>query len=290
MSSRLTFAVIGLLILIMIASGSLYIVRQTEGAVKLRFGKLIETDIQPGLHVKFPFADSIRLFDIRVLTTDSQQESFFTSESKRLIVDSYVKWKVVDVNTYYVSTGGNEAVASSRLTNRVNSGLRNEFGVRTLHEVVSGERDALMANIKSGLNQSVRKELGIEVVDVRVKRIDLPPEVSEPVYRRMTAEREKEARELRAKGDEESKKIRALADRERTVLLAEAYSGSEAIRGEGDAQATLIYASAYNKDPEFYAFVRSLDAYQEAFKDRSDILLLDPKGDFFKYLNHLQGR
>ncbi len=288
--NRLTLYFISFLIVLFVASGSLYIVKQTEGAVKLRFGKLVETDIQPGLHVKWPFADNIRIFDTRVLTLDSQQESFFTSENKRLIVDSYAKWRVVDVNTYYVSTGGSEDLAVSRLANRINSGLRNEFGVRTLHEVVSGQRDLLMADLKTSLNQSVHEELGIEVVDVRVKRIDLPPEVSEPVFRRMKAEREKEARELRAKGGESSKKIHALADRGRTVLLAEAYSEAEQIRGAGDAEATLIYANAYQQDAELYSFVRSLNAYQQSFNSKNDILLLDPKGDFFKYLNNSKVR
>ena len=194
------------------------------------------------------------------------------------------------MDTYYKSTGGNEAVAHDRLASRVNDGLRNQFGERTLHEVVSGERDMLMENIKDYLNTTVRQSLGVEVVDVRVKRIDLPSEVSEQVYRRMTAEREKEARELRSKGAEEAEKIRADADRQRTILLANAYREAEESRGEGDAVATATYAEAYSKDPEFYAFQRSLKAYREAFSNKGDVLLVDPDSDFFRYLDRQQGK
>lgn len=275
---------ITLLLAVIVANSSLYVVSEKERAVKLRFGKLVETDVTPGLHVKFPVADKIRKFDSRIITLDAKAESFFTVQKKRLIVDAYAKWRIIDVDTYYKATGGNESIARNRLQSRVNDGLRNQFGTRTLHEVVSGERDLLMQNITDGLNQTVRESLGIEVIDVRVKRIDLPNEVSEPVYRRMTAEREKEARELRAKGKEEAEKIRASAEREQTVLLAEANSKAEQIRGDGDAEAAGIYAAAYSKDSEFYAFVRSLNAYRSSFQGKSDILLVDPKGDFFKYL------
>ena len=277
--------VIVFLLVVIAANSTLYVVQETETAVKLQFGRLVETGIKPGLHVKIPFADDIRKFDARVLTLDAQPESFFTVNKKRLIVDAYAKWRIIDVDTYYRVTGGIESVGHSRLASRVTDGLRNQFGTRTLHEVVSGERDLLMANIKDELNTKVRESLGIEVVDVRVKRIDLPPEVSEPVFRRMQAEREKEARELRSKGREEAEKIRASADRKKTILTAESYSKSELLRGEGDAQAAGIYASAYSKNPEFYSFVRSLTAYKASFQGGNDILLVDPKGDFFKYLN-----
>lgn len=283
--NRLIPVAIVLLLLISIANSTLYVVSEVEGAVKLRFGKLIETDIQPGLHVKMPMADDVRKFDKRVLTLDTPQESFFTVQKKRLIVDSFAKWRIVDVDTYYRATGGDENKGMRFLAARVNDGLRNQFGTRTLHEVVSGERDQLMKDIKDGLNKTVRQSLGIEVVDVRVKRIDLPDEVSEPVFRRMTAEREKEARELRSQGKEQAEKIRASAERQETILLANAYSESEQVRGEGDARAASIYAGAYQRDAEFYAFVRSLDAYREAFRDKSDVLLVDPNSDFFKYLN-----
>tara|TARA_B110001469_G_scaffold2221_1_gene2327 strand:- start:175 stop:1044 length:870 start_codon:yes stop_codon:yes gene_type:complete len=277
---------LGLLFVILaIAQSTLYVVSEFERGVKLQFGRLIEADIQPGLHVKIPFVDDVRIFDARILTVDAQPASFFTIEKKRLIVDSYAKWRISNVETYYKATGGVESVAINRLANRVNNGLRNQFGTRTLQEVVSGERDLLMKNITDDLNRSVLDSLGIEVVDVRVKRIDLPQEVSSQVFRRMTAEREKEARELRSTGKERAEKIRASADRERTIELANAYKDAEGMRGQGDAQAAGIYADAYQQDPEFYSFVRSLNAYKVAFANKGDIMLLDPDSDFFKYLN-----
>ena len=276
---------LGLIVFVLFAVNStLFVVSEFERGIKLRFGELIEADIQPGLHVKLPFVDNVRIFDARILSVDAQPASFFTIEKKRLIVDSYAKWRIANVEAYYKATGGVESVARNRLANRVNTGLRNQFGTRTLHEVVSGERDLLMENITSDLNQSVLEELGIEVIDVRVKRIDLPQEVSGPVYRRMTAEREKEARELRSTGKERAEKIRASADRERTIELANAYRDAEQVRGEGDAEAASIYAQAYEKDPEFYAFVCSLNAYKQSFASKGDIMLVEPDGDFFKYL------
>jgi membrane protease subunit HflC len=277
--------VIVLFLAIILADSSVYVVKETERAVKLRFGRLIESDVRPGLHVKLPLADDIRKFDGRVLTLDANPESFLTVQKKRLIVDSFAKWRIADVDTYYKATGGNEAQAMNRLAKRVNDGLRNEFGSRTLNEVVSGERDQLMQDIKDGLNERVRESLGVEIVDVRVKRIDLPPEVSNAVFRRMKAEREKEARELRSKGKEEAEKIRSSAEREKTIIEATAYSESEQLRGQGDAQASATYAQAFSKDAEFYAFVRSLNAYRSSFSNKGDIMLVDPQSDFFKYLN-----
>jgi membrane protease subunit HflC len=255
----------------------------------LRFGRLIETDIQPGLHYKIPFVDKVRKFDARVLTLDADPASFFTVEKKRLIVDAFSKWRIVDVDVYYRSTGGNFLVAQERLASRVNDGLRNQFGARTLQEVVSGERDQLMKNLADKLNLTVRQTLGVEVVDVRIKGIDLPPEVSEQVYRRMKAEREKEARILRSEGGEQAEKIRADADRQKTILLANAYRIAEETKGQGDAQATSTYADAYTKNPEFYAFIRSLNAYGQSFSNKGDVLLVDPKSDFFRYLNSQKG-
>jgi|TARA_B110000259_G_scaffold45010_1_gene52159 membrane protease subunit HflC len=277
-------------LLLILASSTLYVVSETERGVKLRFGRLIEADIQPGLHVKMPFADDVRLFDARILTVDAQPASFFTIEKKRLIVDSYAKWRIANVETYYKATGGVETVARNRLANRVNNGLRNQFGTRTLHEVVSGERDALMEDITSDLNASVLGSLGIEVVDVRVKRIDLPQEVSSQVFRRMTAEREKEATELRSTGKEKAERIRASADRERTIELANAYRDAEQLRGTGDAEAAGIYADAYQQDPEFYSFVRSLNAYKNSFSNKGDVMLVAPDSDFFKYLQSQDGK
>jgi membrane protease subunit HflC len=288
--SNLLKSVITLAVLLIIASSTLYVVSETQRGVKLRFGKLVEADIQPGIHVKLPLADDVRLFDARILTVDAQPASFFTVEKKRLIVDSYAKWRIANVETYYKATGGVETVAHNRLANRVNNGLRNQFGTRTLHEVVSGERDALMEDITSELNGSVLGSLGIEVVDVRVKRIDLPQEVSSQVFRRMTAERDKEARELRSTGKERAEKIRASADRERTIEVANAYRDAEELRGEGDAKAAAVYAAAYQQDPEFYAFMRSLNAYKTAFANKGDIMLVEPDSDFFKYLNQQRGQ
>jgi len=285
MSNLMKLAIVLLVILIGV-SNTIYVVSEVERAVKLRFGEMIELDIEPGLHIKMPFVDDVRRFDARILTVDAEPASFFTIEKKRLIVDSYAKWKIANVETYYKATGGVERVAENRLAKRVNDGLRNQFGTRTLHEVVSGERDLLMKNITAELNSSVRDELGIEIVDIRVKRIDLPSEVSSQVFRRMTAERDKEAQELRSTGKEKAERIRASADRERTIELANAYRDSEELRGEGDAKAASIYADAYQQDPEFYAFMRSLNAYKSAFSNKGDILLVEPDSDFFKYLNN----
>jgi|TARA_B110000444_G_C18822156_1_gene588319 membrane protease subunit HflC len=287
--SKRTISIVFLLALTLVATNTLYVIQETELAVKLRFGRLIETNLQPGLHYKIPFVDKVRKFDARVLTLDADPASFFTVEKKRLIVDAFSKWRIVDVDVYYRSTGGNFLIAQERLASRVNDGLRNQFGERTLQEVVSGERDQLMKNLADKLNLTVRQTLGVEVVDVRIKGIDLPPEVSEQVYRRMKAEREKEARILRSEGGEQAEKIRADADRQKTVLLANAYRVAEQTKGKGDAQATATYAAAYTKNPEFYAFIRSLTAYGRSFSNKGDVLLVDPKSDFFRYLNSQKG-
>jgi membrane protease subunit HflC len=207
-----------------------------------------------------------------------------------LVVDSYIKWRIKDVDTYYRTTSGDERLAEDRLNQRVADGLRNQFGRRTLHDVVSGQRDELMAELKTTLNESANTLLGIEVVDIRVKRIDFPPEVSQSVFARMAADREKEAREYRAQGKEQSEVIKADADRQRVVLEANAFRDAERLRGEGDAKAAAIYATAYNKDPEFYAFTRSLNAYKKSFSGKEDLMVLDPKSDFFRYLNDPQGK
>ena len=272
-------------LLLIVGSNSLYVISEVERGMTFRFGEMIQSDIKPGWHVKLPFIENVRRFDARILTVDAQPASFFTIENKRLIVDSYAKWRIADVDKYYEATLGIERTADNRLAKRVNDGLRNQFGNRTLREVVSGERDMLMKNITDSLNSTVLDELGIEIVDVRVKRIDLPPEVSNQVYRRMTAERNSEAQELRSTGKEKAEKIRASADRERTIELANAYRDAEELRGQGDAEAARIYAEAYQQDPEFYAFMRSLNAYKSAFSNKGDILLVEPDSEFFKYLN-----
>ena len=288
MNNLIKLVVLAFALLVVLAN-SVFVISEFERGVKLRFGKLVDADLRPGIHVKIPLAEDVRVFDGRILTVDAQPASFFTIEKKRLIVDSYAKWRIQDVATYYTSTGGVESVAQNRLANRVNTGLRNQFGNRTLKDVVSGERELLMRNITNGLNETVLQELGIEVVDVRVKRIDLPPELSSQVYRRMTSERTKEATEIRSTGKERSEKIRASADRERTIEMANPYRDAEQLRGQGDAEAASIYADAFSRDEEFYAFIRSLNAYKAAFSNKSDILLVEPNSDFFKYLKNQNG-
>ena len=272
-----------------IASNALYVIKETEKGVLLRFGEVVNPDIEPGLHIKVPFVNNVRKFDGRVLTVDAQAERFLTLEKKALIVDSFAKFKVVDTARFYTATNGEIQRATGLLSQRINDGLRNQVGIRTIQEVVSGERDQLMRNITLELNKLANEELGVVVLDVRVKKIDLPQDVSESVYQRMNAEREKEAREHRAQGQELAEGIRAAADREATVILSEAYRDAETIRGEGDAQATSIYASAFGNDPEFYSFTRSLRAYQDSFQGAGDILLLKPDSDFFKYLKSPDG-
>lgn len=274
-------------------ASSLYRVSETEVAVKLRFGAMVQDGIQPGLHIRMPFVEQVRIFDARVLTVDAPAESFYTVQKKRLIVDSFVKWRVIDVGEYYRATGGDPLVARNRLSARVNDGLRNEFGTRTLHEVVSGQRDELMDGLTRRLNLEVQDALGIKILDVRIKRIDLPDEVSDDVYKRMQAERQKEALEYRSEGREAAEKIRADADRQKILIEAEAYSRAEIIRGEGDAEAAAIYAAAYNqseKSREFYAFTRSLNAYRATFGKGGDLLLISPDSDFFRYLNNQNQR
>lgn len=276
-------------LVLMVLSNSLYVVKETQRGVLLKFGEVVNPDLQPGLHIKVPFVNNVRLFDGRILTVDSSPERFFTQEKKALIVDSYAKFRVADTEKYYTATNGEEIRAAALLAQRINDGLRNEVAIRTVQEVVSGERDELMEAITQRLSTVASSELGVEVIDVRVKKIDLPPDVSESVYRRMNAEREKEARELRSQGQELAEGIRASADREVTIIEANAFRESEIIRGEGDAEATRIYAEAYNQDAEFYSFVRSLRAYQETFSAGSDVMLVEPDGQFFRYLRDSKG-
>ena len=264
---------------------SVFIVTEMERAVLLEFGRIVRADIPPGLHLKLPIINEVIKFDGRVLTSDAPAERYLTLEKKAVIVDSFAKFQIDDVQTYYTSTSGDERRAEELLKQRINTGLRNEISKRTLHEVVSGERDELMEVLTLDLNSVSKAELGVRVVDVRVKRIDLPPEVSQSVYNRMNTERDIEAREHRAKGQELAVGIKADADKQREVTLAEAYGRAEEIRGEGDASAASIYASAYNKDKEFYEFYRSMSAYQRTFSSKGDILLIQPDSEFFKYLN-----
>ena len=272
-------------VLVILGTSSLFIVNEMQRAVLLEFGAVKRADIGPGLHLKWPFINDVRKFDGRVLTSDAPPERFLTLEKKAVIVDSFAKYKIENVATYYTATSGDESLAEQLLKQRINTGLRNEISKRTLYEVVSGERDQLMQVLTTELNQVAQLELGVSVIDVRVKRIDLPPEVSQSVYDRMNTERDIEAREHRAKGQELAVGISADAEKQREVILASAYSDAEKIRGEGDAEAASIYASAFNKDKEFYKFYRSMDAYKKSFSSKSDVLLIDTDSDYFKYMN-----
>jgi len=279
------FLTIILVLTVAVATQSLYVVNETERAVKLRFGEIVQFDVSPGLHFKWPILNTVRKFDARILTLDAPPQRYLTSEKKALMVDSFVKWRVKDVAKFYTTSGGDEDRLNRLLAQRVDTGLRNEFGVRTVKEVVSGERDQLMTALSNNLDRVAQSELGVEIIDLRVKKIDLPQEVSESVYNRMRTERERLARELRAEGTEIAVEIRAKADKERTIILADAYKIAEETRGDGDAIATATYAGAYSKDPEFYDFTRSLKAYQATFENKGDILLINPDSDFFKYLD-----
>ena len=284
MSNKSLTALIVGVVLALVLWNSFYIVSQTERAVLLRFGRIVEPDVKPGLHMKIPYVNSVRKFDARLMTLDSTTSRFLTLEKKALMVDAYAKWRVADAELFYTATSGMKQIADERLARRLEAALRDQFGKRTLHEAVSGQRDELMGQVTNSLNRAVQKELGIEVVDVGVKGIDLPREVNRSVFERMSSEREREAREHRAKGKELAEGIRADADRQRRVLLAEAFREAEELRGDGDARAASIYAAAYGQDKEFYSFYRSLQAYRESFSSKEDVLVLDPKSDFFRYL------
>ena len=285
MSGRQMTLLIGLVVLVGIASNAIYVVNERERAVLLQFGEVVDTDIKPGLHFKMPIVNDVRRFDARLITLDSSPQRYLTAEKKALIVDSFVKWRVQDAGRFYTATGGDEFTANSLLASRVDNGLRNKFGERTVYEVVSGERDILMEEITKELDDIALGELGIHVTDVRVKGIDLPPEVSSSVYSRMSTEREREARDHRSRGRELAEGIEADADRQQTVIEANAFREAEQIRGEGDAIAAEIYANAFNQDPEFYAFYRSISAYRNSFSGKEDLLVIDPASDFFRYLN-----
>jgi len=286
MSIRVFSVVASVLVGIFVLSQSVYIVSEIQRAVSLRVGKIEDPDISTGLHFKWPFVDEVRIFDARVLTLDARPERFLTVEKKSMLVDSFAKWRIIDVRKYYQATSGLEASATNLLAQRINEGLRNEFATRTLQEVVSGEREELMTSLKDELNTITQTSMGVEIIDVRVKQIDFPKEVSSEVYNRMNAERQREAAEHRALGHEEAEKTRAEADREITVIEAKAYREAELNRGAGDAKAAAIYSEAYGHDPEFYAFTRSLAAYRGSFSGKDDVMLVDPDSDFFSYFKN----
>ncbi|MDR0379102.1 MAG: protease modulator HflC [Candidatus Accumulibacter sp.] len=266
---------------------SIFTVDQRQHAIVFQLGEVREVIAEPGLYVKWPLIQNVRYFDKRILTLDSAEpERFITSEKMNVLVDSFVKWRIVDPRLYYISVEGDEDRARTRLSQTVNAGLREEFGKRTVHEVVSGERDKIMDQMREKADLDARK-IGVQIVDVRVKRVDLPAEVSDSVYDRMRAERKRVANERRSEGAAEAEKTRADADRQREVIVAEAYRDAEKTKGEGDARAAAIYAQAFNRNPEFYAFYRSLEAYRNSFRNKSDVLVIEPGSDFFKYMRRL---
>ena len=267
-----------------VLSSALYTVNETQTASKLRLGEIVSVEKEPGLKLKMPFVNNVVKFDDRVQTLDAPSERFLTGEKKNVIVDSYVKWRISDAEQFYKSTGGNLARTNNRLAQIIKTGLKSEFSKRTIADVVSGERSEIMSNIAKLAKKDIG-EFGIDIIDVRIKRIDLSQEVSNSVYRRMQAERQRVAKEFRSKGAEEAEIIRAAADKERTIILADAYRDSEMIRGEGDAISAGNYAQAYNKNADFYSFYRSLESYKKSFNGQNDIMVLNPNTEFFRHFN-----
>jgi len=276
----LVVAVVALLVLSM----SVYTVDQRKAAIKFQLGEVVSMETQPGLYFMVPILQNVRLYDTRIQTYDSKDaERFLTSENKNVLVDSFVKWRVIDVRQYYVSVRGDSVAAEARISQTVNDALRAEFAKRTVHDVVSGERQKIMDTVADKVDKDV-KNIGVEVVDVRLKRVDLVPEISSDVFRRMESERKRVANELRSTGSAEGEKIKADADRQKQIIVAEAYRDAQRIKGEGDAQAARIYAEAYGRNAEFYSFYRSLEAYRASLRNKSDVMVLEPSSDFFKYL------
>ena len=290
MTNKTIFGLVAALVVLVVGWQSFFIVSQTQRAIVLQFGAVVRNDVNPGLHFKMPFVQEARIFEGRLLTLESTTQRYLTLEQKALMVDSYAKWRIIDVQRFYTATSGIRSNAEDRLSRQLESGLRNQFARRTLNEVVSGERDQLMADMTSILNEDAQREMGIEVLDVRVKAIDLPREVNLSVFERMSTEREREAQELRARGRELGEGVRADADRQSQVILAQAFREAEEIRGDGDAQAAAIYAESFGQDNEFYSFWRSLQAYRESFASKNDLLVLDPDSEFFRYMQGNQPR
>ena len=284
MNKSTTNLLIGAVAVLVVLSMSVFVVDQRQSAIVFQLGEAIRIKTDPGLGFKVPLLQNVRFFDSRILTLDAgEPERFITAEKKNAMVDSFIKWRIVDVKQYYVSVGGDEVRAKTRLLQTVNSSMREEFGKRTIHDVVSGEREQIMNVLREKTDTDARK-IGVEVRDVRLKRVDFPLEISESVYRRMDAERKRVANELRASGAAEGEKIRADADKQREIILAEAYRTAQKTKGEGDARASALYAAAFGRNPEFYSFYRSLEAYKQSFKDKSDVMVIDPSSAFFKYL------
>ncbi|HET7401974.1 MAG TPA: protease modulator HflC [Usitatibacter sp.] len=278
------FTIVAIAVVLLVLAMSMYTIDQRKAAIKFQLGEVIAVQTDPGLYFRVPLLQDYKLYDTRIQTLDSRDaERFLTSENKNVLVDSFVKWRVIDVKQYYVSVRGDPLMAESRIAQTVNDALRAEFARRTVHDVVSGERQHIMTTVAEKVDKDVRG-IGVEVVDVRLKRVDLVPEISSDVYRRMESERKRVANELRATGQAEKEKIMADADRQRQVTVAEAYRDAQRIKGEGDAQASRIYAEAFEKNPEFFSFYRSMEAYRQSLRNKSDVMVLDPSSDFFKYL------
>jgi len=286
MKRSTAFIVIGAVLAVLVLSTSMYTVDQRRAAIKFQLGEVIEVQTQPGLHFIAPFYQNVRLYDMRIQTLEARDpERFLTSENRNVLVDSFVKWRVVDVRQYYISVRGDPLAAESRISQTVNDALRAEFARRTVHDVVSGERDKIMSTVAEKVDQDVRR-IGVAIVDVRLKRVDFVPEISSDVYRRMESERKRAANQERAQGQAEGERIKAEADRQKQVIVAEAYRDAQKIRGEGDAQASRIYAEAFQRNPEFYSFYRSMEAYRQSLRSKGDVMVLDPSSEFFKYLKN----
>jgi membrane protease subunit HflC len=279
-----------LIALLLVASSMLFTVDQRQNAIVFQFGEVKEVITTPGLKFKWPMIQNVRVFDMRILGyDDSEPLRFLTSGNRPVLVDSFIRWRIVDVRQYFVSVQGNETEATRRLRQTISGALRDEFGGRSVHDVVSGERETVMGRVREKADQDLRR-IGVEIVDVRLKRVDLPQEVSESVYRRMEAERKRIANEQRSTGAAESERVRADADRQREVILAEAYRDAQRIKGEGDARSAATYARAFSENAEFYAFYRSMEAYRSSFRGRNDLMLLEPTSDFFRYLRDPGGK
>ena len=277
------FVFIGLIVLALVLAMSVYTIDQRKAAIKFQLGEVVAVQTEPGLYFLVPLVQNVRLYDTRIQTLDARDaERFLTSENKNVLVDSFVKWRIIDVRQYFVSVRGDPVAAEARISQTVNDALRAEFARRTVHDVVSGERDKIMSTVADKVDKDV-KGIGVEVVDVRLKRVDLVPEISSDVYRRMESERKRVANELRATGQAEGEKIKAEADRARQIIVAEAYRDAQRVKGEGDALASRIYAEAFQKNAEFYSFYRSMDAYRQGLRNKSDVLVLDPNSEFFRY-------
>ena len=284
MNKIVLYVLLGL-ISILLLFGSIFVVNEKERAIVFQFGEAVRPDIPVGLHFKIPLIQDVKKFDARIQTLDEEPDRILTVESKYLLVDSFIKYRITDVLTFYKATSnGSLSTLNSLLGQRSEATLRNNFATRTVKEVISGERDELMNNLLTSLNNEV-KDLGVEIIDFRVKRIDLPSNLSNDVYERMRTERQRLAEELRSEGNEIAREIKAIADKDKVVILAEAYKQSQLLRGEGDAQAASIYAESFSKNPEFYEFTRSMKAYVETFENKSDVMLIDSDSEFFKYLN-----